>query len=173
MIDLTVRPETVSAALGVGSPVSELAFALQTGVNWFLGSGVHRFRITRTKDSNGRCILSLNAMSEPRSYSFAPVAALSELAENGFFPLLLSEKWQHETLRKEETVVEHEDVKIKQSTIAEVGLIFSELWIWFSQGEQQRSSGKVRRTSARHGPTTDSSRSTSVSYWCQQSVSFR
>lgn len=78
--------DSCTASISADSTLTEVAFAIESAGNHFLGRGVNRFECLRTRQPNGTCVLSFKALKKSGPMVLSSVGALGYAVREGTIP---------------------------------------------------------------------------------------
>ena len=94
-MDFKVSPKHVRVLLPFNSPIGQLAFATEMSIQWFIGEGVWRFNVVRTRVKD-EVQVDFNATVQPQKCQFGSPARVEDLVKECYIPrqLLKEEIWE-------------------------------------------------------------------------------
>lgn len=86
---LELNPQHCAITLFGGSPLTEMAFGIETAISHFLGRKVARFECKRSKLDNGDCRLDFTALKQSGPMVISKVMNIRNAANEGFYPKVI------------------------------------------------------------------------------------
>lgn len=130
-MEVTYERGGIRAVLLPDHHVSWLSFAVEQGLQWFIGKGIWKMTVERRRLPDGRIELLMESDGvEPKALSFSGAALIKHIAQEGFIPASLDQPYQ---IVDEGTVVASEGLD-QEMTLSFLAYGFSDMIAAFFLG---------------------------------------